>query len=250
MTDQLPATVQGNRTLAAQRTPEGAIALRQMTSSGVLMVDEADLPHWITPVVRAALPAALAEAQAMIAPALGRDFTRLVTSSLVLVAGVGMTREDSRAWQAAAAEALSGIPADLLEIGCAAAKRTCDHPSKIVPTILATVGHRWDARRADLTKLRRIAAAAENVAEGVEVCSPEQAREILTEHGMRSRSEAPTTEPAAKPEPTVADYVALGLTEDEARQAIADRERMLRRSPAKPFASAATAALNEAARAA
>jgi hypothetical protein len=195
-----------HRALVDRRTPEDAIALRQMTSSGALVVDEADLSTWITPAVRAALPAALAEARALAAPALGRDFTRLMTSSLVLVAGVGMTREDSRAWQAAAVEALIGIPADLLEIGCAAAKRACDHPSKILPTILKTVDYRWDTRRADSAKSNRIAAVADRTEEApVEQCTPKQAADILRETGVAKPAAPARPEKVERPEPTAAE---------------------------------------------
>ncbi len=44
-------------------------------------------------------------------------------------------------------QTLSGIPGDLLERGCAEARRRCRFPSEIVPTIMATVGEQWEWRK-------------------------------------------------------------------------------------------------------
>ena len=228
-----------NRSLAPQRTAAGAIALRLTMSSGAWMVDAGDLPSWLTPSVRAALPAAVEEARALCAPAVGRDFKRTVTSALVLVAGVGMTQDESRAWQAAAAEALRGIPVDLLELGCSVARRTCDHPSKIVPAIIKTVGKAWDGRRADLAKLQRIAAAADTERPvPIDLCRPEEVAAILAEFGIR-RSEAAPREVGAKPEATIDDYIEQGLSREDAEKAIVERRRLLSRRPGTPIGAAA-----------
>lgn len=59
-----------------------------------------------------------------------------------------MNGDDRTEWLAAAQIALSGIPADLLAKGCAHARRVCDHPAKIVPCIIKTVGDEWEERKA------------------------------------------------------------------------------------------------------
>jgi hypothetical protein len=48
-----------------------------------------------------------------------------------------MTEEAKRDWLSVAWATLSHIPTDLLSIGCKAARQKCDHPAKIVPTIIA-----------------------------------------------------------------------------------------------------------------
>lgn len=62
-----------------------------------------------------------------------------------------MTEEAKRDWLAVAWATLSHLPPDILAIGCKKARETCDHPSKIVPTIIAEtkemLGWRRDAAR-------------------------------------------------------------------------------------------------------
>jgi hypothetical protein len=48
-----------------------------------------------------------------------------------------MTEEAKRDWLAVAWGTLNHLPRDLLSSGCKKARLTCDHPSKIVPTIVA-----------------------------------------------------------------------------------------------------------------
>jgi hypothetical protein len=171
-------------------TQEGALALRQTTSSAAARCIDADVEQarsLLTPAVAELLPAALGEARARLAPALGADFKRTVAPTLTLVAGVGMSREDQRAWLATAAETLSGIPADLLEIGCNAARRTADHPAKIMPAIFATVQPLWDARKRTLAQVNALVALANSMpAEAETYISPEEASAIIAEHGLRA----------------------------------------------------------------
>jgi hypothetical protein len=65
-----------------------------------------------------------------------------------------MTEADRAEWLRVARITLSGIPADLLEMGCKAAREKCDHPAKIVPTILAETKASWESRRRHLRELR------------------------------------------------------------------------------------------------
>jgi hypothetical protein len=71
---------------------------------------------------------------------------------LTLVSPSGMTAEDRREWLAVAMQTLSGIPADLLERGCSAARLKCRFPSEIVPTIMETIGKQWEWRKQDAAR--------------------------------------------------------------------------------------------------
>ncbi len=70
-------------------------------------------------------------------PASAEIFRNELTACLALVAPVGMTEEARGEWFAVAWETLSHLPADILQDGCRKARQTCDHPSKIVPAIVA-----------------------------------------------------------------------------------------------------------------
>lgn len=48
-----------------------------------------------------------------------------------------MSEEARREWLAVAWESLKHLPPDLLSRGCKVARQTCDHPSKIVPAVIA-----------------------------------------------------------------------------------------------------------------
>lgn len=70
-------------------------------------------------------------------PASAETFRNELTACLALVAPVGMSEEARGEWLAVAWETLSDLPPDILAVGCKKARETCDHPSKIVPTIVA-----------------------------------------------------------------------------------------------------------------
>jgi len=152
---------------------------------------------------------------------------------------------------------LADVPLDVLQDAC---RSYCNAPGrryfpKSAGELRSFINPLMLARAARAYRLERLAKkASEDQAErdriAADPVTPEGIAAVMAEFGLpRSSSHSPSTA-SPRPEPTIADYVALGLTEDEARQAMADRERMLRRSPAKPFASAASSALNEAAKAA
>jgi len=58
-----------------------------------------------------------------------------------------MEESARREWLSVAWKTLSHLPADLLKRGCDHARKTCDHPSKIVPAILGEVQDDFDRRR-------------------------------------------------------------------------------------------------------
>jgi len=92
-----------------------------------------------------------------------------------------MSEEARGEWLAVAWATLAHLPADLLAIGCARARETCDHPAKIVPAIVAETRALMARRREAL----RQAQPEPPLLDGP-VCTPEQAREILEEHGLAS----------------------------------------------------------------
>jgi len=80
-------------------------------------------------------------------PASPAEVVQELTPCLALVAPVGMTVDDRRAWFAAAIVALKGVPIALVKRGAEEALRTADHPSKIVSTILRTIADDWAWRK-------------------------------------------------------------------------------------------------------
>lgn len=70
-----------------------------------------------------------------------------MTPLLALVAPMGMDTQARRVWFNAAVRALEGIPILLLQRGVEAATAKADHPSKIVPMILAAIKDDWNWRR-------------------------------------------------------------------------------------------------------
>jgi len=118
-----------------------------------------------------------------LAPATGRRFRTELTACLALVAPVGMTEDARGEWLAAAWATLHNLPADLLAIGCERARETCDHPAKIVPTIVAETRALIARRRAAL----READPEPPALAAPERCTPEQARAILEEFGLASK---------------------------------------------------------------
>lgn len=85
-------------------------------------------------------------------PATAQAGTAELTACLTLVAPSGMSAEDRNAWVQVARATLSGIPGDLLQRGCKAAREQCKFPSEIVPTILEEVKLAWRWRREDLAR--------------------------------------------------------------------------------------------------
>lgn len=114
-------------------------------------------------------------------PASADDFRNELTACLTLVAPVGMTEEAKRDWLAVAWVTLQHLPADLLASGCKVARETCDHPSKVVPTIVAatkqSLAWREEASRERGEKPRL---------PSPDYISPAEASSILREFGLRA----------------------------------------------------------------
>lgn len=80
-------------------------------------------------------------------PAPTDQIVAMLTSCLYLVRPVGMSDADAAIWLRTAARELEHLPIDLLADACSAAKRTCDHHAKIVPTIIRETAERLEMRR-------------------------------------------------------------------------------------------------------
>lgn len=140
-----------------------------------------------------------------LAPASAERFRNELTACLALVAPVGMDEPAKREWLAIAWETLKHLPADILSIGAKAARGKCDHPSKIVPAILAETE--------ELMRWRKTAAKPRPEFPQIEAprpCTPEAAREIMEELGIPT-FDAKRPEPRPLRKPTRQDYIALGV---------------------------------------
>jgi hypothetical protein len=108
-------------------------------------------------------------------------FRNELTACLTLVAPVGMDEETRRDWFAVAWQTLKDIPPDLLVVGAKAARLKCDHPSKIVPTIMAEIE--------DSLKFRRTISRNEEPLQIAgpkpQYCTAEEAAEILAQYGLK-----------------------------------------------------------------
>lgn len=103
---------------------------------------------------------------------------------LTLVAPSGMTAEDRNAWVQVARATLSGMPADLLAVGCKAARQKCRFASEIVPTIMDTVKGSWDRRKRFLEEERQAYANRHAPRlERPEYVDPKAIRELLASLG-------------------------------------------------------------------
>lgn len=176
------------------RTSEG----RQIATAS----DEQRLPRFLSsvppdakrldPRLRSYGELALAEAETKLQPARRDDFRDQLTACLILVAPTGMTQDDRNEWLRAAWGTLQHMPPDLLEAGCEVARETCDHPSKIVPTIVRTTDALWRKRKDDRSRvLAALAKMRDPDPEPEDRCTPEQAREVMARFGIQPDENSP-----------------------------------------------------------
>lgn len=148
------------------------------------------------PMASAPRPAPLsAFSTSRLEPATRTEFRNELTACLALVAPVGMDEAARGEWLAVAWDTLKHLPSDLLSIGCRKAREVADHPSKIVPAILAetdeTLRRRRELAREYGQPVPRLEAPKEDI------CTPEQARAILEEFGLAGKFES--NRPVAHP---------------------------------------------------
>lgn len=147
------------------------------------------------------------------------DLMDIVAPALALVGGVGMNADGRAEWMMAAGSALRHLPEDLLRRGVKAAQRFADHPSKIVPAIIAEAQPEYDRR------VTHRQTTAEHNALFAALPAPGKARptkaevdQIMSEYGIPSsygRAERRYLGPPRNP--TTEDYIALGLEPQQAR---------------------------------
>lgn len=108
-------------------------------------------------------------------------FRNELTACLALTAPAGMTEEARGEWLAVAWDSLKHIPPDILASGARKARLKCDHPSKIVPTIVAETAEQMGT-------MRRLSEwdAKQLPAPEPDYCTPEEAAAILEQYGMKS----------------------------------------------------------------
>lgn len=156
---------------------------------------------------------ALIEARKQLRSANAEQFGCALTPCLSLVAPTGMTEADREDWLRAAWVTLDGIPADLLDIGCAHARKVCDHPAKVVPAILTAIQDLWAKRKRDLSDVEAALAKMVEPTEPEEPrCTPEQARRIMLECGIEPEVTKASTAHRGPPIAPDADwYAAHGI---------------------------------------
>ena len=105
-----------------------------------------------------------------------KTFRNELTACLTLVAPVGMTEEAKRDWLAVAWDTLKHLPPDIFTIGAHKARESCDHPAKIVPTIINATADMMRWRR---EKLARDAELRALPAPKHDVCNPAEAAAVV-----------------------------------------------------------------------
>lgn len=120
-------------------------------------------------------------------PAASAQIVAELTPCLAQVAPSGMSQSDRDEWLMAAGQTLSeaGLPFDLLQRGCKAARHNSkvDHPSRIVAAILEDAKGSLTLRR-DALRDADIIPPARRV--DTKYCTGEEASAILAEFGLQS----------------------------------------------------------------
>jgi hypothetical protein len=119
-----------------------------------------------------------------------------------------MTEEARREWLLVAWETLKHLPADLLAMGCRKARETADHPSKIVPAILADTRDMLERRR---NHVHESAPVRQLPAPRPQPVPPEVTAAIKAEFGLGTSEVSETRHIGTPKMPTRADYIALGV---------------------------------------
>jgi hypothetical protein len=146
-------------------------------------------------------------------PAAAEDFLRELSSCLALTAATGMSDQARTEWLITARATLTGIPADLLARGARVARSYCDHPSKIVPTIMREIETSWENRRKSFRREPSSEPKHEEPRQIFDVVTADQIAEIKEEFGIATTPFPDAKKPTgARPKmPTRADYIALGV---------------------------------------
>ena len=121
-----------------------------------------------------------------LAPVTKGEGTAELMACLTLVAPTGMTADERNEWARVARQTLTGIPADLMRRGAAAARAKCRFPSEIVPAIIAEVEGEWSRRKRLLAEqeAERARRHTPMLAKPDQI-TPEQAAAVLIELGLK-----------------------------------------------------------------
>ncbi|MFK4794644.1 hypothetical protein [Sphingobium sp. ZW T5_29] len=115
--------------------------------------------------LRASLEAEVAKYEAFLMPPTLEQIMGALSRCLTLTAPSGMTAEDRTEWLTIAAQELAGTPSAYFEDACSEARKTCDHPAKIVPAILGFKPPMWMSRSFLSERLRESRMKLENLTE-------------------------------------------------------------------------------------
>lgn len=188
-------------------------ALQWLRCNPIWTEQDAEELRRMLPTVTPRLLEAKAQADSLLCPA-PRDLTlKGLGTALALVVPTGFSEQDRKLWLAVALETVKDLPTDLLQRGIIHARRVADHPSKVVPSLMAEVAGEWERRKRDSARIDRLLALAAEPDEPVqpEHVEPMTLAEISTMPAM---------------------MVKIGLSQgwltqeqvDEAREAARDRE--------------------------
>lgn len=94
--------------------------------------------------MKSSLHQEISELEAKLAPRSLEEIMGVLSRCLTLTAPSGMSADDREEWLMVAAPELADLPGMLFDDACAHARRTCDHPAKIIPAILRfEPAHYW-----------------------------------------------------------------------------------------------------------
>jgi hypothetical protein len=113
-------------------------------------------------------------------PATAADGNAELTSCLTLVVPGSMSEADRAEWLRVARSTLSGIPADLLQQGCAAARKRARFVGDIVPFIFDAVGETWEMRKRNAEREQIRTECRERNEPEPEYIKAEEMRELIS----------------------------------------------------------------------
>lgn len=158
-----------------EESKKGSASMRELQSARLDTQTTTELEPWSDP------------AQAL-RPASNDTFRRELSKCLTACASANMDAATRREWLITVRSDLDGVPEDLLIRGCKAARAVADHPSKVLPAIWREIDEPWAARRRHARSISKTVSPPASVTPPEpEYCTPEQAAEILREHGFRPR---------------------------------------------------------------
>lgn len=220
------------------------VGARWTPQAGLAVLSEID---------RARLPLLIAEAQL----AMDCDQEWLANRLTVLWLSTGHRKSEAQAtaWLSETVRLLAAVPTDILATAIDQAVMSSERG--FLPTVGEILKIAEPALERRRQALRRMQVMADTVKAAMTcmrepappICSPEEAADILKESGFGhvvQQREQRDAGQAARAEPTVEDYMALGISRAEAVQAMLDRSRMLSRGRARGIGAAATSVIADA----